>query len=69
MPPVAPITDPFNAITELFVQTVPFEPALTTGADVMVITLLLGTALQLPLPVELSVSVTVPAAISAALGV
>ena len=53
----------------MFAHTVPFGPAFTVGAVVNVITLLLVTGKQLPLPVLLSVSVNVPAAISAAVGV
>ena len=69
IPPVAPITDPFKVITELFVQTLPFAPALTKGAGVNVISLLLATGLHVPLPVLVNVSVSVPAAISAVVGV
>ena len=56
-------------IALLFAQTDPFGPALTVGAGVNVITLLLATGRQLPLPVLVSVRVNVPAAISAAVGV
>jgi hypothetical protein len=53
----------------LFAQTEAFAPAFTTGAGVKVITRLAETALQFPLPVLVKVNVSVPAAISPAVGV
>ena len=68
-PPVAPVTVPLRVIAGLFAHTEPLAPAFTMGAGVMVITLVALALLQVPLPVVVRVSVTVPAAISAADGV
>ena len=68
-PPVAPVTDPANVMVEAFAHTVPFGPAFTTGAGVMLIVRLLDTGRHVPLPVLVSVKVSVPEAISAAVGV
>jgi hypothetical protein len=67
-PPVAIVTFPFRLTFELFPQTVMSAPAVTTGASVRLITSWSVTALHPPLFVDVSVSVTVPAAVSAALG-
>ena len=67
--PVAPVKEPAKVIALLFAQTVPAGPAFTVGAAVKVITLSLVTGIQFPLPVLLNVSVKVPAATSAAVGV
>ena len=69
IPPVAPITEPFRVMSALLRQTDPSAPAFTIGAGVNEITLLFVTGLHVPLPVLVSVSVNVPAAISAAVGV
>ena len=57
---------PERAAFELLAHTVLSTPAFTVGAGVMVILTLSETAVQFPLPVEVSVSVTEPAVISAA---
>jgi hypothetical protein len=67
--PVEPVKEPFKVIALLFAQTVPFAPASTVGEGVKVITRLSDTAVQLPLPVVVKVSVNVPAASSAGVGV
>ncbi len=69
MAPVAPLTEPFKLITGAFAQTDAAVPAFTMGAGVKVITRLSETATQFPLPVVVSVRVSVPAASSAAVGV
>ena len=53
----------------LLAHTLPLAPAFTVGAGVKWITLVALTALQLSLPVVVSVSVTMPAEISAGVGV
>ena len=68
IPPDAIVTEPFKVTNALFPQTVWSAPAFTVGAGVMVIVILSVTALQFPLPVVVNVRVTVPAAISAAVG-
>ncbi len=68
-PPAAPAAVPFRLMALLFAHTVPFAPALTVGAGVKVIVRLLMAATHVPLPVVVSVSVSEPAAISAAVGV
>lgn len=67
-PPVAMVTDPLSVNTALLEQTPTSGPAFTTGASVMVIINWSVTARHPPLLVEVSVSVTLPAAVSAALG-
>ena len=69
IPPVALLIEPANCTLELFAQTVRSRPASTTGAGAMVITTWSFTALQVPLFVDVSVNVTVPAAISPKVGV
>ena len=69
MAPVEPVKDPFKVIALLFAHTVAFAPASTVGEGVKVITRLSDTAVQLPLPVVVNVSVNVPAASSAGVGV
>ena len=64
-----PVIEPFKVTSGLLAQTDWFTPALTIGAGVMVIVILSLTGLQFPLPVVVSVKVTVPAVISAAEGV
>ena len=66
--PVETVTCPFRVTTLLFEQTVWSAPAFTEGASVMVSTIESLAARQPPLLVEVSISVTVPAAVSAALG-
>ncbi len=68
-PPVAPVTLPFRASAALLAQTDTGAPAFTIAAGVKLITMLSVTALHEPLPVVVSVSVTLPLAISAAVGV
>ncbi len=67
--PVAMVTAPFRSMAALLAHTVPFIPASTVGAGVKVMTRLSDTAVQVPLPVLVRVSVKDPAAISAAVGV
>ena len=66
---VAPETVPDITEAGLFLQEVKLRPALTKGEGVKLITKSSLTALQLPLLVEVSVSVTEPADNSVALGV
>jgi hypothetical protein len=68
-PPVATVNEPFSVATGLLVQSDWSGPAFAVGAGVMLYVTSSLTALQLPLPAEVSVSVTVPAVISAAVGV
>src|SRR6056297_1056326 len=63
------VTEPFNAISGLFEQSSVPIPASTVGSGVMVIVIRSVTAKQSPFPVVVKVRVTVPAAISAAVGV
>ena len=67
--PVATVKLPLREATALLAQSVWPGPALAVGAGVMVKVTWPATGLQVPLPVEVSVSVTVPAVRSAALGV
>ena len=60
---------PFSETAGLFSQIETSAPALATGASEMVTVIASVAGLQLPLPVVLSVIVTVPAAVSAALGI
>ena len=68
-PPVAPLTVPLSVMFDAFAQTVPPTPASTIGAGVMKMVRVSVAALQVPFPVVVSVSVTWPAAMSAAPGV
>ena len=64
-----PVEDePLNAAFGLFIQTEIFAPAFTRGASVMVTIMASVTGLQSPTPVVVSVIVTLPAAVSAGLG-
>jgi hypothetical protein len=63
------LTDPFSVATALLEQMDWSGPALAIGASVIVITNWSVTAMQPPLLVDVKVSVTEPAAVSAALGV
>lgn len=67
--PVAKVKLPFSEATGLLAQRVWLAPAFAVGAGVIKYVTWSVTALQLLLPVEVKVSVTVPAVISAALGV
>ena len=69
LPPVATCTLPFRATVPLFAHTVTSGPALAVGASVKVSSTWSVAALHRPLPVVVRVSVTLPAAISAAVGV
>ena len=65
-----PVVDvPFNAAFGLFTQTEIVAPAFTRGASVMVTAIVFVTARQSPLPVVVRTMFTLPAAVSAALGV
>ena len=68
-PPVAPLTVPLSVMLDAFAQTVPPTPASTIGAGVMKMVRVSVAALHVPFPVVVSVSVTWPAAMSAAPGV
>ena len=59
----------FNTALALLAHRVWSAPAFTVGDGVMVQVTWSLTGLQLPLPAEVRVSVTMPAATSAALGV
>ena len=69
IPPVATVKDPASATAALFPHTVRSTPAFAVGAGVMAKVTWSLTALQFPLPVVVSVNVTVPAVTSALLGV
>jgi hypothetical protein len=60
---------PLSAALGLLMHTEIFGPALTTGASVMVMIIVSVTGLQVPTPVEVSVMITVPEAVSAGLGI
>src|SRR5688572_24723189 len=60
---------PFSTTLGLFTHTESSIPAFTTGASVIVMTTWSCTARQVPLPVVVTVIVTVPAAVSALLGI
>lgn len=66
--PAATVNTAFRFTFALFPQTVTSGPALTVGAGVIVITIWSVAGGHPPLLVEVSVSVTVPAAMSAGLG-
>ena len=63
------VTPPFRATAGLFMHTDASAPAFTVGDGVKFRMMLSLTALHRPLPVVVSVSVTLPFAISAAVGV
>ncbi len=67
-PPVAIVTLPVKATVALLAQTLISLPAFAVGPGVIVTTIVFVTGLHPPLLVEVKVSVTVPAEISAALG-
>src|SRR5690606_35697466 len=67
--PVAPVTVAFSTASALLAQRVWSAPAFTVGAGMMVKVTWSVSARQSPLPAVVRVSVTLPAAISAALGV
>src|ERR1051325_7473285 len=69
VPPEATVTEPASVTVALLEHTVWSAPALAVGAVVIVITITSFTPVHPPLFVEVSVSVLVPAVISAALGV
>ncbi len=60
---------PLSDASGLLIQTEVFAPAFTLGASEIVTTNGSETGLQLPIPVVVSVNITVPAAVSATLGV
>ena len=68
-PPLATVTLPFNWMLALFAQNTAPVPASAVGDAVKVISTLSVTGTQLPLPIVVRVSVNVPAAISAGVGV
>ncbi len=67
--PVATVYEPFSVVTALFLHLVWSTPAFTVGDGVIVINISSLTAEQFPLPVVVSVKVTLPALISPAEGV
>jgi hypothetical protein len=68
-PPAQKFTKPLSEMVALLPQAVWFAPALETGEGAKLIVILSATALQFPLPVEVSVSVVCPAVSSAFDGV
>src|SRR5689334_3431842 len=64
-PPVALNTEPFN-VTPVTSEHILAPPVLTIGAGVMVVTIESFTALHVPLPVDVTTKVTVPAVVSPA---
>ena len=66
---VATVPVPFKVTSGLLAQTVWSAPASTVGAGVKVTVILSVTGLQDPFPVVVKYSFSVPAAISAAVGV
>ena len=68
-PPDATVTLPLKVTFALLAQTVWSVPAFAVGDVVIVITIASETAVHVPFPVVVSVRVTVPAILSAALGV
>ena len=69
VPPVATVTAPLRAMLALLAQSTPPVPASAVGMAVKVMSTSSVTAWQAPLPMVVSVRVSVPAAISAAVGV
>ena len=69
IPPVAIVTEPFNNAVGAEAQTVWLIPAFAVGDVVIVTTIASETAVHVPFPVVVSVRVTAPAVLSAALGV
>ena len=67
--PEATVKEPESSVAALLAQSTRSTPAFAVGAGVMVQVTWSLTALQVPLPAEVRVSVTLPAASSAALGV
>ena len=67
--PVATVNEPLRVTTALFAHTVWLGPGLAVGAGVMVMVIWLVTERHPPLFVVVSVSRTLPAELSAALGV
>lgn len=67
--PLATANVPFSETTGLLAQTVASNPASTVGASVMVTIIWSFIDAHAPLFDEVNVNVTVPAAVSAALGV
>ena len=67
--PVDTVNEPFSTGVGVVGAEVWSAPAFAVGAGVMVRVTWSLTALQVPLPAEVKVSVTLPAVISAALGV
>ena len=68
-PPVATVTAPFRLTVGLFTHSETSAPAFDEGDGVKLRVTLLLTALHKPLPVVVSVKVTLPLATSAAVGV
>src|ERR1700740_3725370 len=68
-PPVATVTLPAKVVAALFAHLVWSGPAFAVGGAEKKIVIASLTELQVPLPVEVSVSVTLPEEISAAVGV
>jgi len=66
--PVPVVDVPVRLTFGLFPQTVILFPAVTVTLEMNVITMVSVTGLQFPLPVDVSTSVTLPAVVSALLG-
>ena len=69
IPPVATEMTPAKFASGLFSQLFKSKPAETEGAEVNVTTISSDSALHVPFPVVVSVKVSVPEAISPAVGV
>ena len=67
--PLPVVEEPFKETLGLFLHAMVFDPATTRGLSVILITIASDTGLHSPFPVVVSVMVTLPAAVSAALGV
>ena len=69
IPPVAMVTAPFSCTATLFAHTVWSGPAFAVGAAPKLIVIWSVEGEHAPLPVVMSVKVTLPDAISAGVGV
>ena len=69
IPPLATVTAPFRLTVALLAQTVTLLPASAVGAWLNVMVMLLDTGAQAPLFLEVRVRVTLPAVVSALLGI
>ena len=67
-PPPAPVMLPAKITLGLWAHTIWSGPAFAVGAGIMVTVIILLAAGHNPLPVEVSVNVTIPVEMSPALG-